>query len=1679
MKRKPLPSLPRQVVFPPYRPILALLAILLWLSAISPPLAAAQEQVQQPSYWQYTSSGRLHLARPVDVNGDGVDEFIVIDDNNRIDVISASGELLWSRIMPNRVTALGVVNLTDNGEMEPGIVIGMPNQLIMLSAEGDEIWRTAINPLDIQSSLSGVDETPGAEGQVQPPVAVPAELAGLVDSVSGLSQIVVLLESGELILLDTSGNQIWRHTEHASTELTASPQMLVTDLDLDGQDEIILSVFNPRRFGQLVLIDDRRVLWDLSLSRIITDLEEIRFQEDSQPLIAVSTTSGHVQLFDYLRRRHWLRTLNTPATSLAEIHLPDQSLLAVGTDTGLVTAFDEQGRSVWSTHLADGADRKVLSLASTIEVTNEHEPVLAAVLESIDDRNSADIILLDGRGKIKAKITDVETRDLTQFVDSNHDQNNELLVPRFASLELVGMGVGNTGNVQEWEYTLNAAPAAALVTDLNHDGYDELIVGTQDGRLHSLSSSRSINWLFDAGDSIQALAILDHEDGGDSSLVVAGSSETESGESLSWIQLREAQGERIWEYESESPISSLIMADLMPGGDPEIVAGTESGEVIILSSQGGQIWRALAFLDGKTVSHLSFLHNTTIPSVEIIAASEGRIVGLDISNDDLPQRLIASLSKNITSLLTLDEVDTQAQDVKIVAITEDGRVHGLNLAGDELSEWDWPVIIGSEITAVASNSDVSDPEIPGTQIPLLLGSKLGEILRIDIVDDRPLEYWRVQGQRNITDVDWYDSNSDGNPDVVLAGSQQGNVFLYDAADTSSPVPATSPLQFTSAIFKVDSLKRDVSPLPDLLVVGENGLVQLFRNQENRPPLLTNPQVRAELGQYSISIDVNDVEGDEVEVGLEIKDPETGDWLAEETQTLGDGVGTVFWALPSPQAGLEGLIYRIVFNDGFHTGTMTPPPGPVPLLVAPLVNIAPFALLAIAASGLILAVVYARQSQSPTARASRIYNQMREDPSRTLILMEKHVSSEKQPSLIPYIASQARQADDKIVTNLADGLYILPEQPLSGMAIINQALKDIAELDTQPMTGYARWSLMGQISEPLLDAPSVTELNLLAPHLEQLANDLHADGRLFEMLDPILSNLHDSERVDLAEDRLVYLYEAGVLLDDLKKHLPDYAPTLEHMLVSAIVRRWSGLVGAEIEDLQGRAELAISLKTRRLVPGENTTIAVEIQNKGRAAAENLIAVLDKNPAFTALVDRQQIVYLPPGRARELAFTVTPSVGDRFRIAMTINYSDRSNQNKTAAFGDMVHLLPPVRDFSTITNPYTPGTPLRQNSLLFFGREDLFEFIAENAGHRSYRNVIILVGQRRTGKTSALLRLEDHLPDNLFPVYIDCQSLGVVPGMPALLEEMAWAISDTLGGRGIEVKVPELSAWQQDPTRLFQRQFLPYVNSLLPAGATLMLVFDEFEAFETLVAEGILPSTFFTYLRHLMQHSEQLDFIFVGTRRLEEMTADYWSVLFNIALYRKIGFLNEYAAMRLITEPVAPNLIYDDLALDKIMRVTAGHPYFLQLVCYTLVKQANLERSGYVTISNVNSAVDEMLSLGEVHFAYIWQRSTVAERTVLATVAHLMDHTIPFHPEEIVQRLQPYDIYLDPAELTGALNSLVERDIMREVTEEAKSLFEMKLGLVSLWVAKNKSLSQLYAVDNNKTSARKRSEPLQLN
>ncbi|MFN2135961.1 MAG: PQQ-binding-like beta-propeller repeat protein, partial [Candidatus Promineifilaceae bacterium] len=986
--------------------IVRIAAILLGLLLTLSPAVRAQSESEFPNYWQYATSGRLLDALAADIDRDGVDEFLVFDENFHLELISASGKPLWSYVSPREVTALGIVNVSNVDGNVPAIVLGLSNQLILLSDKGETMWNIAIKPLDIQSNPSGVAEPDSESAAAEADQSVPLAIKPLKRYGAAEEEILVLLTTGELLAFDQKGNRTWRYADYLTAENAAAvPQLVVADFDSDQDDEIVLSVFHPRRFGQVIFIDNGQVLWDLSLSRSVTDLEAVEFGDGDQPLIAISTTSGHVQIYDQLRRQHWLRTLNRPITEMVEVDLPSGTVLAVGTDSGRVAAFDEKGERVWDTVLSEEPGQSVLALSAAPVNVSDRDAALAVTLKDPGENNTASTVLLDGRGIPAGRLSDVDNRSFTQFIDSNHDLKNELLVSRFATLELLGLGAGNMEMVREWDYSLNAAPGASLVTDLDGDGIAEMIVGTLDGRVHSLSKERNINWLHDTGGAIQHIATMKHHDDDGISLVVAGNSQDDSGEP-GWVQLRDARGERLWDYETSSAISAMAVADVLHGDDEEIILGTDSGTLILLSNLGEFLAEMVVLPSGQAVKNVAFLNSRTYPLGEIVVAGLNDLMALDASDWTLPPRHIASFAREIGKLYAVDQPDGADTGVRLLLATKDGLLHGLDSAGNELTSLEWPVALGSEITALALAGTSQEGNQTLEDKVLLASTRNGKLLGITFQDGRPSIAWELVGQGEITDIDWYDQTSDGSPDVAVVGNQDGLIELYYLQEEGEPRRIGTPLDINSAVFDIASLERQSRPIPNLMVVGNNGLIQLFRDQENRSPLLTEPIAQSQRGQYSISVNVLDVEGDDVAVTLEMLDPETGAWLADEEQHLPEGNGTLFWALPSPVTSPDGLHYRLSYTEGTHSGILTPTPGPAVEAASPLANLMPLAISGLIMLGLALAIVYYRQFQSPDRQAARVYEQMREHPSDTLSLFEAQLRGNGQVDLTPYIASQA-------------------------------------------------------------------------------------------------------------------------------------------------------------------------------------------------------------------------------------------------------------------------------------------------------------------------------------------------------------------------------------------------------------------------------------------------------------------------------------------------------------------------------------------------------------------------------------------------------------------------------------------------------------------------------------------------
>ena len=259
-------------------------------------------------------------------------------------------------------------------------------------------------------------------------------------------------------------------------------------------------------------------------------------------------------------------------------------------------------------------------------------------------------------------------------------------------------------------------------------------------------------------------------------------------------------------------------------------------------------------------------------------------------------------------------------------------------------------------------------------------------------------------------------------------------------------------------------------------------------------------------------------------------------------------------------------------------------------------------------------------------------------------------------------------------------------------------------------------------------------------------------------------------------------------------------------------------------------------------------------------------------------------------------------------------------------------------------------------------------------------------------------------------------------------------------------------------VFERRFLPMVREQIEERVLLLTV-DEFEELGARVRRGRLPEEIFPYLRHLIQHEGQLAFIFAGTHKMEALVGDYWSVLFNIAKYKKVSFLSHDETTRLITQPVQSyGMVYDDLAIDEMLRLTACHPYFTQLLCTILVNRCNDAHCSYVTIQDVRDAVEELLETGRAHLTFLWQTSDQEAMLTLAALPELRDQLDRVSAAAIADRLGEYQIRMKPGQITKTMEQLTARDIVREIPGTPVS-YDFTALLYAHWLRRYKSLSKV--------------------
>jgi hypothetical protein len=710
--------------------------------------------------------------------------------------------------------------------------------------------------------------------------------------------------------------------------------------------------------------------------------------------------------------------------------------------------------------------------------------------------------------------------------------------------------------------------------------------------------------------------------------------------------------------------------------------------------------------------------------------------------------------------------------------------------------------------------------------------------------------------------------------------------------------------------------------------------------------------------------------------------------------------------------------------------------------------------------------------SPLGRAEATADRILAHPENALRELHRLVQeSEHDPesaALAANLPSALKSSGADDLARLAEGYaYLLSGRasaemlPVALRMIVN-ALNALARSGRVPSGGESALAVYSACRNALA-AQSVPDVAGWAP--PELTGDVFPAGLAgtFIELSVISESFQSLERADSSRDKLAYLEGAVDRLSRLDGSARSGLGTADRTILSGVLAHWTTLAKGAAEQLQSRAQIACELLTRQLWQADEIAVTLAVRNSGRGAAQNLEVRPAPSAEYDILDDVRRSGYLGSGEEFQCEFRLRLRLSPparRFRVPFEIRYADPRGADQCENFADSVQLLDATAEFHRIPNPYVVGTPLKAGSALFFGREDVMEFLLDHLS-AAHRNNLVLIGQRRTGKSSLLKQLPLRLGKDFRPVYLDGQALALDPGLPAFLLAVATEISIALEEHGEIIPPPEPAAFADNPTSVFEKGFLAAVRARL-GGRHLLLLLDEFEELESAVRRGTLDASVFPFLRHLIQHTDDFTVIFCGTHRLEELASDYWSVLFNISLYRHIGFLSREDSVRLIQEPVAEyGMRCDDLALEKIWRVTAGHPYFLQLIGHSLVNRHNRMQRSYVSVNDVNASVDEILAAGEAHFIYLWMESTREQKMALYAMSRLGGAGF-LTPNQAAEALGDMGISVDADALDGAFRDLAARDIFaarqRSDSPFGKA-YTWKLGLLGMWVEKSRPLDRI--------------------
>ena len=385
-----------------------------------------------------------------------------------------------------------------------------------------------------------------------------------------------------------------------------------------------------------------------------------------------------------------------------------------------------------------------------------------------------------------------------------------------------------------------------------------------------------------------------------------------------------------------------------------------------------------------------------------------------------------------------------------------------------------------------------------------------------------------------------------------------------------------------------------------------------------------------------------------------------------------------------------------------------------------------------------------------------------------------------------------------------------------------------------------------------------------------------------------------------------------------------------------------------------------------------TMSVELP-AGDAPVESVQLLLKHAPGVRAYGQTGFLQTLRPGETRELVQRLKASdlalgMGE-VTMSLGLRFRGTNGQTSESPPRTMVAVLEPARGFVSVTNPYSRysgGTPVEEQKM-FFGRQELLDRIYSELTTGPLGQCFVLYGQKRSGKSSVLRQLAKRLgPPNL-AVHLSLGTIDTAKAERSFVQACIDSLYERLVHDFDMTDVLEHN-WPRDfqvdasPIESFRRSVFATTHLIQSRkgwrNVRPIFLIDEFTYVYEYIREGLLTPAFMRQWKSLLE-SRTFDAVLIGQDTMPRFKEAYPNE-FGVTHDERISYLSAEEARALAEEPItiSGGSRYKGASLDRLISLTAGSPFYLQIFCDRLVQHLNRNRLAFITESVIGDVLAQL-------------------------------------------------------------------------------------------------------------------------